>query len=858
MSVEKMSEREIQEVLEDNSIEELLFNDDKKLKISTTEQKIKYGLKFAYSNRWVPFEISFDEVDKYDFSNKAFNEFIINQEFVHLYFDFDSIADEQQFLDVITWLDKVSEVFGPYSYGGYCNNEEMEFVGFRRIEGEKHYLSMHVVFYKTKIKSSDLMEIMKHTDKKGFWKHEVHQLCDPNVYKLNSRQAFRHVLSDKIYKENDPQNRSNHGFIINDLQPSTQIVQIRGSEPEIKKEEWIKIFPEIICKTKQAKIEREERKNERGIKNAKIDDLVLDDDLIIFDKDEMQEFLSYFSPDFDNLLKTLAPLRYSPYSKKFLREELIKWYGQIEHTNGVDNVVEQILNYHKKEFNNKWFFSMIKHLPKEIKEQYLAKYTKSIDESMNINSSTFSFNDIKKKKYDIVGFTGLINDLKGVIGVAEDRWFLKKSIDSQFFIQEASDDKMMKKLKNFKPFYGNQNISLAQIVSRYSNYFQYDDAKIMKESQDDIINLFQGFKYEPSESNDFSSLQPFLNHIRHIICQDNEEKYNYLMCWFASIFQKVTVKLGTMPIIYGAQGSGKSFPIEVFSELLGKNALANVDDLDKVFGKFNGLIGRHLFININEPPEATEKFKYTGKIKSKLTQKKTIQETKGVDQIEVDSWANYCMTTNNSNPIQEEKGNRRIIYFETNNEKCGDEKYFDELCKPFQPEQQGEYNKDMMGLLLKYMITQVDISDFKPERLIREINSNTQTSYNEQLERQYQDLNSVDRFVVDNHKLFEIGLALDDIKIEGYKSTGLARKLNGICDVNRITARQYQKLIDANPNIYGFRNVVKNQVRVYKLKPKEQIPDLYAIIEYKKFCENLIEEDEEDENEDDIPIKESV
>ena len=92
------------------------------------------------------------------------------------------------------------------------------------------------------------------------------------------------------------------------------------------------------------------------------------------------------------------------------------------------------------------------------------------------------------------------------------------------------------------------------------------------------------------------------------------------MKWFANIFQNITVKNGTLPIIHGAQGSGKSFAVEVFGELMGHYALVNVDDLDKVFGKFNGLIGQHIFININEPPEANEKFKFGGKIKSKLTQ----------------------------------------------------------------------------------------------------------------------------------------------------------------------------------------------------------------------------------------------
>ena len=132
--------------------------------------------------------------------------------------------------------------------------------------------------------------------------------------------------------------------------------------------------------------------------------------------------------------------------------------------------------------------------------------------------------------------------------------------------------------------------------------------------------------------------------------------------------------------------------LELFCELLGKYALANVDDLDKVFGKFNSLLSNHLLININEPPEADDKFRFNGQIKSKLTQKRMVQEMNGVDQIEILSWCNFCMTTNNPNPVREEKGDRRIIYFETNNKRFGDSKYFDELCKPFQPTPQGDYN----------------------------------------------------------------------------------------------------------------------------------------------------------------------
>ena len=792
------------------------------------ERKILYGDKFMYSNNWTPYEISFKDVDKYDFSKKAFNEFIIKQDYVHLYFDFDSIKTEEEYKDVILWLDSLTSVFGDYSIGGYCNNKKMENYGYRLIEDNDHFLSIHVVFYTTMIKTEDLVKIMKHTDKKGFAMEGVHPLCDPNVYKLvprgdkkGSRQVFRHVLSDKIYKENDSKNKNNHGFILNGKKPSTQIVQVRGHEKEITKEMW-----SVLFKEKETKMEERKRiQIEKKEKNFDIDSIEFEDELIIFDRDEMLEFLSYFDSEFDNLMKTLAPLRYSPYDKEFLRDVLIEWYGRREHTNGVEIVVDQILgSYQKKEDNNKWFFSIIKHLPQDVKEQYLNRYTRSIDFTININNSSWTFENIKKKSYEKHEFVKLINDLRGVIGFSGNRWCVKQKEDNQIYIKETSTNKIREEFIFYKPFRSNTK-----------------------------INMYTGFKFKEIYTNDFTILDPFLYHIKHIICNDNEDKYTYFMNWWANIFQNITVKNGTMPIIFGAQGSGKSFAVEVFCELLGKYALSNCDDMDKVFGKFNGLIGRNLVICLNEPPEATDKFKYSGKIKSKLTQKKTVQELKGVDQIEIESWANYIMTTNNPNPIQEEKGDRRIIYFETNNEMCGNDEYFNKLCKNIQEKKQGEYNDKFMGVLLHYMKTQIDVSDWNSERLIRQINNNTNTYYNENLERQYLDLNGVDKYVVDHYKKFIYGIALDDIYVEGYKSTGLARKLSSVCDVQRITLKQYKKIIEEHRDIYGswfHTSSSQKQLRIYKLKQREQIPDLYTIIDYKTYNEQ--DDNNEDEEEDEL------
>ena len=125
------------------------------------------------------------------------------------------------------------------------------------------------------------------------------------------------------------------------------------------------------------------------------------------------------------------------------------------------------------------------------------------------------------------------------------------------------------------------------------------------------------------------------------------------------------------------------------------------------------------------------------------------------------------------------------------------------------------------------MKTEIDVSDFNPEKLIRDINSRVELDYNEQLERQYADLDTVNKYVVDYYKDFVKGVTSDDLpQLQGYTKQGIQRKLNILCKVDR-------KQIDGN------------RVRIYTLKDKTQNPDLWNIIEYIHYGES--EEDKEEE-----------
>ena len=169
--------------------------------VPENNQTITYGYTMNISNKnWLK-EISFEDVNKFDFKNYGFNEYIIGEEYVHPYFDFDDIDNDADLDGAIEWLEDLRPLFGDYSLGGLTTSEYLaNSVGFRYVEKDKHYISMHAVFYQTAIHVNDLARIMHHTSVKGFSMNGVFDFCDSAVYKIakkengkESRQLFRHV-----------------------------------------------------------------------------------------------------------------------------------------------------------------------------------------------------------------------------------------------------------------------------------------------------------------------------------------------------------------------------------------------------------------------------------------------------------------------------------------------------------------------------------------------------------------------------------------------------------------------------------------------------------------------------------------
>lgn len=199
------------------------------------ENLIKYSKTIFLPKDVEPKTISFEEIDQYDFTS-SFNEVLRKPDMVHLYFDVDELADDEQIEEAYNYFEDLGKTFGKFSIGGYTNNIDIsDEWGLKYHDGDKHFVSFHVVYYTTMIRSEDLMEIVK--------KCNLPEFLDKSVYKLATQQIFRHSLSKKYFKRDNKDNRDTTGFIITEPKsPFCQIVQVRGNEKLITKDVWKNIF----------------------------------------------------------------------------------------------------------------------------------------------------------------------------------------------------------------------------------------------------------------------------------------------------------------------------------------------------------------------------------------------------------------------------------------------------------------------------------------------------------------------------------------------------------------------------------------------------------------------------------------
>ena len=229
------------------------------------------------------------------------------------------------------------------------------------------------------------------------------------------------------------------------------------------------------------------------------------------------------------------------------------------------------------------------------------------------------------------------------------------------------------------------------------------------DSDENVLSIFRGYKYDILDAYDKAIISDFLSLIREVICDNNEEIYNYVISWIACMIQHPGLKNETALILKGLQGTGKNTFTNVICELLAGYSVKNVTDISELTGSFNSVVESKMLIVLNELSNCgSEKQLNFNALKSIITDDTIRINEKNQPRRTAENVANFIFVTNNSFPVKIETGDRRYIVMYVNAIHKGDMDYFTKLHKSFTK----EFYDNLLTFFAKY-----NIEGFNPRNI---------------------------------------------------------------------------------------------------------------------------------------------
>ena len=213
------------------------------------------------------------------------------------------------------------------------------------------------------------------------------------------------------------------------------------------------------------------------------------------------------------------------------------------------------------------------------------------------------------------------------------------------------------------------------------NIRRKDDVDIYPNSKDcpeNIFNLWRPFAMELL-SEPYTHKQTELNFILHhikILCNHDENVYDYFIKWIAQMIQYPHIKT-IMPTFISGEGAGKGTLFKLFEKMLGNEKVFETTNPSRdVWGDFNGMMCNCFLVNLNELSKK-DTMEAEGKIKGLITDNTLAINQKGVPQYKIKSYHRFITTTNKEEPINSTNGDRRNLIIRSSDEKKGDYIYFE-------------------------------------------------------------------------------------------------------------------------------------------------------------------------------------
>jgi len=295
-------------------------------------------------------------------------------------------------------------------------------------------------------------------------------------------------------------------------------------------------------------------------------------------------------------------------------------------------------------------------------------------------------------------------------------------------------------------------------------------------------NLFTGFKADRIELTadvDYKRIQPILNHIKIVLCNNNQEHYEYVLNWFSRIIEDPTNRPQTGLVFYSKEhGVGKNIFTNYFAnEILGFDLSVSAKDINKIFGRFNSILTKCMFLVIEEATGELKKF--MEEMKNAITEPTIVIEKKGIDCGTYRNFLNIILNTNKADILDIDDKDRRCVILEVSSSMKGNKAYFKKLEECMK-------NKQITALFIKYLREEVKCdwttADFQEKRPLTE-------AYKKQ-----QALSAKNYIKFISHIMNEKGITYNSESIN-YDWVSYNKKLS-VCIAKSEIWREYNKMCD--------------------------------------------------------------
>lgn len=183
-------------------------------------------------------------------------------------------------------------------------------------------------------------------------------------------------------------------------------------------------------------------------------------------------------------------------------------------------------------------------------------------------------------------------------------------------------------------------------------------------------NTWNGFAVDPLEGD--CSL--FKAHLLNVICNGNQEHYDWVWTWLADLMQDPANPKGCALVMKGGEGAGKGTLANTIGELLGPHHVHLIDD-SHLTSNFNSHLFDAITIFADEITWGGNK-KTAGKLKGMVTEKYLVGERKGIDAVQYHNRCHLMVASNNEWVIPASFDSRRWMVLDVSSDRVGDFDYF--------------------------------------------------------------------------------------------------------------------------------------------------------------------------------------